>query len=75
MIKVRVVEAGGACETVNLPEDSTVADALRAARVRTDVQKTIEIGDQSLNGREEAHLDTIVNEEDIVYVIPQIKGN
>lgn len=69
MIKVRVNETGGVFEEVQLPESSTVRDALEAAGANIGVQKTIRVN------FEEAELTTVLRNGDTVYVVPNIKGN
>ena len=68
-IQIRVSEAGGVFTTVSLPEGSTVLTALRTAGARTDVAKTININGQP------ASTDTIVQNGDTVYVVPNVRGN
>ena len=69
MIKVRVVEAGGVFKEVELEDGATVEAALRAAQVRTDVQKQIRVN------LDEAELEDILENGDTVYIVPNIKGN
>ena len=69
MFKVRIVEAGGVFKEVELEEGATVETALRAAGVRTDVQKQIRVN------LDEAALEDILENGDTVYIVPNIKGN
>lgn len=69
MITVRVVEVGGAFNEVEIEDGSTVRDALEAAGVNTNVAKQLRVDMQ------EATLDTVVRNNQMVYVVPNIKGN
>ena len=69
MITVRVVEQGGAFQQVDLEDNSTVEQALRKANARLDVQKEIRVNN------EPAELDDMLDNNDTVFVIPQVKGN
>lgn len=68
-VKVRICEAGGVFDEVMVPENSTVADVLRKGNVRTDIQKEIRVND------EDATLDTIIKGGDLIYIVPQVRGN
>ena len=69
MIRVRVVEVGGAFEEVKLEEGSTVRVALEAAKANINTSKQLRIGDR------EVSLTDIVHDGETVFVTPNIKGN
>ena len=68
-IKVRVVEQGGVFAEVSLDDNSTVEMALRRANARLDVAKEIRVNN------EPATLEDILDNNDSIFVIPQVKGN
>lgn len=70
-IEVRVSEAGGVFELVQIAEGSTVETALRAAGANLDSAKRIRINMEE----DEADLTDTVENGDTIYVVPQIKGN
>jgi hypothetical protein len=69
MIKVRIVEQGGAFKEVSISEGSTVETALEAAGARVNVHKDLRVNN------EQAELDDIVENNDTIYSIPEIAGN
>ncbi len=68
-ISVKIKEVGGYNGPVVIEEGSTVRDALRTAGVNTETAKTIR------KNNEDADLSTILRDGDLVYVVPNIKGN
>ena len=68
-MRVRVIEQGGVFKEVDVTEGSTVETALKAAGARTDVSKEIKVNN------EPADLDDIVEQNDSIFVIPQVAGN
>jgi len=69
MIKVRVSEQGGVFKEVELNDNATVETALKAAGARLDVSKEIRVNNEI------ATLDDLLDNNDTVFVIPQVKGN
>lgn len=69
-MRVRCIEQGGVFkELLDVAEGSTVESVLRLAGARLDVAKTIKVNN------EPAELDDIVENNDSVFVIPNIAGN
>lgn len=69
MIKISVEEVGSPKKTVQVEKDSTVRAGLEAAGVDISKAKTITIGGEA------AELDYILDANDEIYVIPNLKGN
>lgn len=67
-ISVKIKELGGFNGPVVVAEGSTVRDALRAAGV-AETAKTLRLNN------EDAELATILRDGDLVYIVPNIKGN
>jgi len=67
-MKVRVVEQGGIFKEVNVGDDATVAECIRAAGVDTSRSKEIRVN------TEPAEKEDIVHAGDVIHVIPNIEG-
>ena len=67
-IIVRVTEVGGTQASISVEEGATVKTCLEKINVSTEAKQI------TVNGVEKS-LETIVCNEDTIYVIPQVKGN
>lgn len=68
-MRVRVSEAGGVFEEVEINEGATVQTVLTEVGVNCNQTKQLRLN------MKEATLQDIVNDGDTIYVVPSIKGN
>jgi len=67
-MKVRVAELGGKFQEVDIGADATVEDALKSANVDYSRSKELRINS------EKAALEDILEEGDVVQLIPNVEG-